>query len=73
MMACELLEDAVVDGAGTRVGTIEELLIDVRAGAVAYAVVACTPGERIKVPWTALRFDAGARCFVLEEAPALTR
>ena len=71
MLSCDLLEDAVVDGEGSPVGTIEELMLDVRAGCVAYAVVIAA-GERIRIPWSALHFDPAGRRFVLEKTPALT-
>jgi sporulation protein YlmC with PRC-barrel domain len=67
MVCCDLLEDTVVDAHGSAIGTIEELMIDVRAGAVAYAVVAAA-GERMQIPWRAMRFDAAGRRFVLEKS-----
>ena len=73
MIGCALLEDTVIDGQGQRVGTIEELLIDVDAGSVAYAIIARDAGTRVNVPWSALHFDAHTRQFILQRDDAPTR
>ena len=46
--------DRVVDSRGDLVGTIEELIVDVHGGVIAYAVVARRDDRVLhKVPWTA--------------------
>ena len=65
--------------AGTRVlnrqdevlGQIEDIVIDVPRGRIAYAAMASGGllglGERLfAVPWTALRYDAGRQCCVMD-------
>ena len=85
MLAADALEgDRVVNPAGEELGTIEEIMIDVQRGSVAYAVVSCgTVGLADKlfaIPWHALTRDAARRCFVLdadrgrfEKAPGFDR
>jgi sporulation protein YlmC with PRC-barrel domain len=55
---------AVYDSQGKTVGTIQDLVIDLRSGAVAYAVVALGDtlqwrGMLIAIPWPALIFRNG--------------
>ena len=72
VMAADMLEgDRVVNPRGEELGTIEEIMIDVQLGTVAYAVLSCLglPGadDRLfAVPWQALRLDAERHCFVLD-------
>jgi sporulation protein YlmC with PRC-barrel domain len=73
VIGCAVLEDTVIDGDGRRIGTIEELLIDVDAGSVAYAIIARDAGAHVNVPWSALRFDAPSRRFILQRDEGLTR
>jgi sporulation protein YlmC with PRC-barrel domain len=60
---------AVVTRHGDPLGTIEDIMIDVRGGTVAYAVISRGgegAGERLfAIPWAALTFDASGR-FVLD-------
>ena len=72
----------VVNPRGEDLGTIEEIMIDVPQGRVAYAVLACgsdLADKRVAVPWKDLVRDAERGCFVLdsdrerlERAPGLT-
>jgi sporulation protein YlmC with PRC-barrel domain len=73
----------VVNPRGEDLGTIEEIMIDVPRGRVAYAVLACGLPEldekRVAVPWKDLTRDSERDCFVLdsdrerlEQAPGLT-
>ncbi len=73
-MSCKLLEEVVVGRDGRRIGTIADLVIDVRAGDVAYAVIARAgaASERMAVAWSALELDADGQRFVLDEE-AVTR
>ena len=72
VMAADTLEgDRVVDRAGAELGIIEEIMIDVQRGTVAYAVMSCGGfmglGDKLfAVPWHALTLDAERRCFVLD-------
>ena len=69
LQAAESLEgERVVSARGEELGTIEEIMIDVQRGTVAYAVVSCAgPGDRLfAIPWRALKLDAARHCFVLD-------
>jgi hypothetical protein len=62
--------ERVVDREGNDVGCIDDLVIDVPRGRIAYAVM--TPsgprGPRVAVPWSSLCRDDERGCFVLEVA-----
>jgi len=65
-----LVGDHVRNGAGEDLGKIEELMIDVSSGRVAYAVLSfggfLGMGDKLfAVPWDALRLDQDAEEFVL--------
>jgi len=72
VMAADTLEgDKVVNPRGEDLGTIEEIMIDVQRGRVAYAVMSCGGflgmGEKLfAIPWSALTLDASRHCFVLD-------
>ncbi len=72
VMAADTLEgDAVIDPQGEELGTIAEIMIDVQAGCVAYAVMAFRRGlgagrRLFAIPWNALTLDADRHCFVLQ-------
>lgn len=73
VVAADTLEgERVVNPRGEELGTVEEIMVDVQRGTVAYAVVSCGlpgPGEKLlAIPWHALRLDAGRHCFVLDVA-----
>lgn len=84
VVAADALEGGeVVSPAGEALGTIEEIMIDVRRGVVAYAVMSCGFAElgdkRVAVPWSELKRDASGERFVfdsdrarLEQAPGFT-
>ena len=70
MGASTLEGKPVVDAAGKDLGHIEKIMLDVRRGQIAYAVLsfgnAFGVGHRIAaVPWSALALDSERRCFVL--------
>lgn len=83
--ATTLIHDKVVNLNGERVGKIEELMIDVTTGRVAYAVLSFGGilGIRTKlfaVPWSALTVDETRQQFVvnvqretLEKMPGFDR
>jgi sporulation protein YlmC with PRC-barrel domain len=72
VMAADTLEgDRVVNPRGEELGTIEEIMIDVQRGSVAYAVMSCGGfmglGDKLfAIPWSALTLDADRHCFVLD-------
>lgn len=75
LRACATLAgDPVVTRDGEELGVLEHVMLDVRAGRIAYAVVARGGvfgiGERLyAVPWSMLRRDAALDCFVADVAP----
>jgi sporulation protein YlmC with PRC-barrel domain len=83
--ASALEGETVLDLQGESVGEIEDIMLDVKSGRIAYAVLAVGGflgiGEKyFAVPWRALTLDADRKCFVLdvdkdtlENAPAFDR
>lgn len=69
-VAAELLEGGrVVTPEGRALGTIEDVMVDLAAGTIAYAVLDGAGAGRFVVPWHALRPDPALECHVLD-APA---
>lgn len=71
LSASSLAGDDVVNSQGEDLGEIKELMIDVRSGRVAYAVLAfggfLGMGEKLfAIPWSALELDADNQCFILD-------
>src|SRR5690349_6681826 len=72
VMAADTLQgDKVVNRANEDLGTIEDIMIDVQRGSVAYAVMSCGGflglGDKLfAIPWSALTLDAERHCFVLD-------
>jgi sporulation protein YlmC with PRC-barrel domain len=72
VMAADTLEgDKVVNTRGEDLGTIEDIMIDVQRGRVAYAVMSCGGflgmGDKLfAIPWNALTLDANRHCFELD-------
>lgn len=71
MGADTLIGDDVRNLQGEHLGDIKEIMLDMRSGSVAYAVVAhggvLTLGEKLyAVPWSALRLDTANKCFLLD-------
>ena len=69
--ASALEGETVLDRQGVALGEIEEIMLDVKGGRIAYAVLAVGGflgiGEKyFAVPWRALRLDAERKCFVLD-------
>ena len=70
-VAAELLEGGrVVSPQGRTLGTIEDVMVDLQAGTIAYALLEAEGAGRYAVPWKALRPDAERECFVID-APQL--
>jgi sporulation protein YlmC with PRC-barrel domain len=72
IMAASTLEgDAVVNAEGDDLGNIEEIMLDVPRGRVAYAVLSFGGflglGDKLfAIPWNALTLDTERKCFVLD-------
>jgi len=76
IMAADTLEgDKVMNRKGDDLGTIEDIMIDVQSGRVAYAVLSCGGflgmGDKLfAIPWGALTLDANRHCFLLDSDKA---
>jgi sporulation protein YlmC with PRC-barrel domain len=71
LSAGTLKGDRVVNGAGEDLGKIDDFMIDLRHGRIAYAVLSfggfLGMGDKLfAVPWSALRLDQEHRYFVLD-------
>lgn len=73
--ADELEGDRVLDLDGEPIGVLEDVMIDLERGEVAYAIVAMdgAGAALLPVPWIALHRDAARNCFVLEADAARVR
>ena len=70
MDAATLIGDKVVNAAGEGLGEIEAIMLDVRSGRIAYAVLSfggfLGMGSKLfAIPWSALTLDAKEKRFVL--------
>ena len=73
MSSSSLTGDKVFNLANEDLGKIEDLMIDVETGRVAYAVLSfggiLGMGDKLfAIPWSALRLDEERKCFVLDVA-----
>lgn len=71
MTASTLTGDKVVNRSGQTLGDIDEIMLDVPRGRIAYAVMASGGflgmGEKLfAIPWSALTLDTDRHCFVLD-------
>jgi len=71
MAASDFDGENVVNAQGETLGDIEEIMIDVRSGHIAYAVLAAGGflglGEKyFAIPWRALTLDTDRKCFILD-------
>lgn len=71
LSAGTMIGDSVRNSADENLGKIEEIMIDVPAGRVAYAVLSfggfLGMGDKLfAIPWQALRLDAENECFRLD-------
>ena len=85
LSASTICSDAVVNDQGESLGEIEELMIDLTSGRVAYAVLSfggfLGMGNKLfAVPFEALELDADNHCFILnvpraklEQAPGFDK
>ncbi len=70
MSAGSLTSDKVVNEAGESLGKVDEIMIDIPSGRVAYAVLSfggvLNLGAKLfAVPWAELRLDEDRKCFIL--------
>ena len=72
IMAADTLEgDKIVNRKGEDLGSVQDIMIDVRRGSLAYAVMSCGGflgmGDKLfAIPWSALTLDADRHCFILD-------
>jgi sporulation protein YlmC with PRC-barrel domain len=71
MSATSLTGDKVINGREEDLGKIEDIMLDVSNGRVAYAVLSfggfLGMGDKLfAIPWTAMRLDEDRKCFVLD-------
>ena len=71
LAASTLAGDQVQNSAGEDLGTVDEIMIDIPAGKVAYAVLSfggfLGMGDKLfAVPWSALRVDEDRKHFILD-------
>src|ERR1700689_5274512 len=71
LSASTLAGDSVRNAAGEDLGNIDEIMIDIPSGRVAYAVLSfggfLGMGDKLfAVPWSALKVDEDEKCFVLD-------
>jgi len=69
--ASTLVGSRVLRGSGEELGNIEEIMLDLKSGRIAYAVLSFSgfPGisnKRFPVPWNALQIDPGEQAFILD-------
>ena len=71
LSASTLAGDSVKNAAGEDLGKVDELMIDIPSGRVAYAVLSfggfLRMGNKLfAVPWDALAVDEDRKCFILD-------
>jgi sporulation protein YlmC with PRC-barrel domain len=71
MSASSLAGDDVRNHAGEKLGTVDEIMIDVPTGQVAYAVLSfggfLGMGDKLfAIPWSSLTLDEDEKCFILD-------
>jgi|ERR1035437_1477476 sporulation protein YlmC with PRC-barrel domain len=70
LAASTLAGDSVRNSAGEDLGKVNELMVDIPSGRIAYAVLSfggiLGMGNKLfAVPWSALRVDEDEKCFIL--------
>jgi sporulation protein YlmC with PRC-barrel domain len=71
MSASSLTGDKVINTQDQDLGKVEDIMLDVQTGRVAYAVLSfggfLGVGDKLfAIPWTAMRLDEDRKCFVLD-------
>ena len=73
IMAANTLDgDDVINATGEKLGSIQNIMLDVPNGRVAYAVLSTGGflglGDRLfAIPWSALTLDTDRKCFILDQ------
>jgi sporulation protein YlmC with PRC-barrel domain len=70
LSASTLAGDSVRNAAGESLGKVDEIMIDIPSGRVAYAVLSfggvLNMGNKLfAIPWSALQVDEDEKCFIL--------
>jgi sporulation protein YlmC with PRC-barrel domain len=72
-VAAEQLEGGrVVTREGETLGTIEDVMVDLQSGTIAYAVLEAADAGRYAVPWAALKPMHDGATFVVEGAAEIS-
>lgn len=71
MLASTLEGNDVVNRAGEKLGSVDEIMLDVPMGRIAYAVLSSGGflgvGDKLfAIPWGALTLDTDNKCFILD-------
>jgi len=71
LSASTLAGDRVRNSTGENLGKVDEIMIDIPSGRVAYAVLSFGGVLRVgnklfAVPWSSLRLDEDEKCFILD-------
>jgi len=71
LAASTLAGDSVKNSAGENLGKVDEIMIDIPSGRIAYAVLSfggfLKMGNKLfAVPWNVLRINEDEKCFILE-------
>lgn len=72
LTASTLIGEKVINGAGERIGEVNNIMIDVNEGKIQYLVIECGGflgiGEKFfAIPYAALSIDTGEHAFVLDQ------
>jgi sporulation protein YlmC with PRC-barrel domain len=76
LSAHTLIGDKVLNFQNEDVGKVEEIMIDINSGRVAYVVVSFggilgIGSKLFAVPWSAIRVDTDRKCFVMDASKEL--
>ncbi|HWF47075.1 MAG TPA: PRC-barrel domain-containing protein [Bryobacteraceae bacterium] len=76
LAASTLAGDSVKNSAGENLGKLDEIMVDIPSGRIAYAVLSfggfLKMGNKLfAVPWNVLRIDEDQKCFILEVDKAI--
>jgi sporulation protein YlmC with PRC-barrel domain len=73
LSATTIISDKVINPAGQTLGEIRDLMIDLEAGRIAYAVLAVNEmeGKLFAIPWSMFSVDSECRCVILKISRSL--
>ena len=71
LTARTLTGNEVFNRTGDKLGVVDEIMLDVQSGRIAYAVLASGKflglgGKLFAIPWSSLELDADRKCFVMD-------